>query len=204
MIDNISYLMSNIHFNSSFSTSQTNKQTNKQTNLKIFLNTAEIVPASKSSEVVFGVIPFAALRYLVGECNYGGRVTDDKDRRCLLSILETFYSSAVVDPANEGTFTFDEQGMYCLPASLSGPGDDDVGPDLNTHLVTIQQFPSNAPPGVLGLHDNAAIISALQDTGSLLGAALNLQPRAAGSGGNAASEWDSAVGALARDVLGRK
>jgi dynein heavy chain len=137
-------------------------------------------------------------------------VTDDKDRRCLLSTLETFYSPAVVDATSDTSkFSFDEAGKYCLPPSPHdeaelAAGVDDVGPEIGVHIATVLQLPLNAPPGVLGLHENAAIISALQETGSLLGAALNLQPRAAGSGGNAVSEWDSAVGALARDVLERK
>jgi len=36
-------------------------------------------------------IPFDALKYLTAECNYGGRVTDDKDRRLIVTLLEDYY-----------------------------------------------------------------------------------------------------------------
>ena len=36
-------------------------------------------------------ISFTALIYLTGECYYGGKVTDDFDRRVLKDLLSSFY-----------------------------------------------------------------------------------------------------------------
>jgi len=58
------------------------------------------------------VIQYTALIYLTGECNYGGRVTDDWDRRTLLTILTKFYCPQVV---NTDKYDFDESGVYYTP-----------------------------------------------------------------------------------------
>lgn len=42
-------------------------------------------------------IPFRGHVYLTGECNYGGRVTDDKDRRLMLSLLNMIYNNETIE-----------------------------------------------------------------------------------------------------------
>lgn len=58
-------------------------------------------------------VPFDAITYLTGECNYGGRVTDDRDRRCLMTILRDFYNSDVI--ANPNYAFVDVGPEYVLP-----------------------------------------------------------------------------------------
>lgn len=56
----------------------------------------------------YAEVQFAALRYLTGECNYGGRVTDDWDRRCLNTILARFYTPVLLDMGQ--AYLFDQSG----------------------------------------------------------------------------------------------
>lgn len=57
-------------------------------------------------------VPFEAIAYLTGECNYGGRVTDDWDRRLLLTILADFYNKDVIEKIH---YPFSPSGEYYAP-----------------------------------------------------------------------------------------
>lgn len=58
-------------------------------------------------------IPFKAITYLIGECNYGGRVTDERDRRCLITILKDFFNPDVIANSN---YSFADIGPeYTIP-----------------------------------------------------------------------------------------
>lgn len=43
-------------------------------------------------------IPWDALNYMVAEANYGGRVTDPKDRRLIKILLKNFYTDDILQP----------------------------------------------------------------------------------------------------------
>ena len=42
-------------------------------------------------------IPWDAMLYVTGHINYGGRVTDDWDRVCLISILKKYYTADILE-----------------------------------------------------------------------------------------------------------
>jgi len=130
-----------------------------------------------------GEIPYAALHYLTAECNYGGRVTDDKDRRCLANILDDFYNPEI---QKEG-YKFSPSGVYYAP-SESG---------LEGYKEYIETLPMTEGPEVFGLHDNANISCALSETSALLLTALSLQPRSSGGEGKG---WGEILGELAVDI----
>ena len=87
--------------------------------------------------------PFKALKYCIGECNYGGRVTDGKDRITLNSIMERFFNEDVLETG----YKMSDSGTYSIPAAET----------REQFLEVIERLPLVAPPEIFGFHENANI-----------------------------------------------
>ncbi len=49
-----------------------------------------------NSDYVKGKIPWQAIQYLIAECNYGGRITDDRDRRLIKVYAKEIFDDNLV------------------------------------------------------------------------------------------------------------
>jgi len=83
-----------------------------------------------------------------------------------------------------------ESGIYYVPND--GEGKADYIEFIKTEL------PLNDIPEIFGMHDNAEITSAINNTNAMLGTALSLQPRSTGGDGKSA---DSVLQELAQSIL---
>ena len=111
-------------------------------------------------------VPFKALSYLCGECNYGGRVTDDQDRRALTTILEDFYNSKVIN-LNPYEFTQRPELQAYSIVKLER---------AKEYLEICQKLPDaeEESPYLVGLHQNASIIQSQSDANQIFAAVLRL------------------------------
>lgn len=116
-------------------------------------------------------IPYDALLYMVAEANYGGRVTDPQDRRCIMTVLQDFYCPEMI---NEPNHKLSDSGAYFVPPD--GQKEDYIS-------FIESKLPINDLTEIFGMHDNAEITSAINTTTELLATALILQPRAAAAAG---------------------
>jgi dynein heavy chain, axonemal len=113
-------------------------------------------------------VPWDALNYVTGHINYGGRVTDDWDRRCLMSILSIYM---VPDTLKEG-YKFSASGTYFAPS---------IGP-LSSVVQYFESLPSSDDPEVFGMHENANVTFNTSESLLLMSTILSLQPRSTGGG----------------------
>ncbi|OAF65946.1 hypothetical protein A3Q56_06301 [Intoshia linei] len=113
----------------------------------------------------YDAIPYTVLQYTAGEINYGGRVTDDWDRRLLMNQLFDFYSEKVLTDHHNYT----ENGIYYqINPSTS---------DLKSYLDYIKSLPNNDPAEIFGLHENAKISFAQNEAVLLFSYLQKLEPK---------------------------
>ncbi|KAI9141391.1 dynein heavy chain and region D6 of dynein motor-domain-containing protein [Paraphysoderma sedebokerense] len=136
----------------------------------------------------YSEIPFKALNYLTGECNYGGRVTDEWDRRTLMNILSSYYSPQIIDNLN---YKFTETDKSYFPPPKGSYED---------YIQFIRDLPFNQSPEIFGIHQNGDITRQIAETKQLFESILKTQEKALGPRGKSS---DEAVTDTAKDIVNR-
>ena len=95
-------------------------------------------------------IPWEALEYVTGHINYGGRVTDDWDRRNLICMLRRFYGTPILE---DGYMFASDSDVYFAPPNG----------ELDDYVKYVDGLPFSDTVGLFGLHSNAKISFEKQD-----------------------------------------
>ncbi|XP_014239722.1 dynein heavy chain 1, axonemal-like isoform X2 [Cimex lectularius] len=130
-------------------------------------------------------IPYKVLSHTAGDINYGGRVTDDWDRRCIRCLLSEFYNPKT----QTENYMFDLFAYYYqLPFNSQ----------LSNYMAYIKELPINDETTLFGLHSNANISYSQGEASEAIKMLLSLQPQKTGK---AAATQDAKVAVIAKETL---
>eukprot|EP00746_Dinoflagellata_sp_MGD_P065558 gnl/MRDRNA2_/MRDRNA2_27306_c0_seq1.p1 gnl/MRDRNA2_/MRDRNA2_27306_c0~~gnl/MRDRNA2_/MRDRNA2_27306_c0_seq1.p1 ORF type:complete len:1713 (+),score=337.76 gnl/MRDRNA2_/MRDRNA2_27306_c0_seq1:612-5141(+) len=124
-------------------------------------------------------MPYKLVNYLGANINYGGRVTDEHDKKLIGVILKNLVCRETVTQGDKHKFS--PSGVYYCPNV-------ETRQDFVAYLKTL---PVNSAPEVFGLHENARIVFQRQEANDLLQGIIRMAPRATVAGG--ASSDDTLV-----------
>lgn len=130
-------------------------------------------------------VPFKAILTLTGDCNFGGRVTDDKDQLLIRTLLADYYTPEIFNDE----YKFSESGTYFAPK---------FG-EFQNYLEYIDSLPARSEPEVYGLHANADITKNQNETNVIFESLMLTRQGASGSGKEASAE--ETVSIVANNIL---
>ncbi|XP_025155775.1 dynein heavy chain 8, axonemal [Harpegnathos saltator] len=128
-------------------------------------------------------ISWQTVRYMIGEVQYGGRVTDDYDKRLLNTFAKVWFADALFA---EG-FVFHKSYPLLIFKQVSD------------YLKAIDAMSTVDPPQVYGLHSNADITYQSNTTQTVLNMIISVQPKEAGVAG--AESREVVVARQAKELL---
>jgi len=113
-------------------------------------------------------VQWEALNYMIAQANYGGRVTDPNDRILIKVIFKDICDKAI------------ENNNY----KFSGVKDYGLPPDAKyeDHLEFINNLSTADPTSIFGMHENADITCAINETNNVFNNILLTLPRVSGGG----------------------
>ncbi|XP_072356695.1 dynein axonemal heavy chain 8-like [Scyliorhinus torazame] len=117
-------------------------------------------------------VSWNTIRYMLGEVQYGGRVTDDYDKRLLNCFCKVWFSEKMF----EAKFNFYTD--YIIPLCAN----------VDAYLEFIQTLPAIDTPQVFGLHPNADITYQSNTAADILNTITNIQPKESSGGGGETRE----------------
>ncbi|XP_063774922.1 dynein axonemal heavy chain 8 [Pseudophryne corroboree] len=127
-------------------------------------------------------VSWSNVRYMIGEVMYGGRVSDDYDKRLLTCFVRMWFSEKMFDP----TFCFNTG--YKIPQCTT----------VEQYLDYVQSLPVLDTPEAFGLHPNADIICQNNMAAEVLDTIARVQPTESGRVGE---RHEAAVYQILQDML---
>ncbi len=105
---------------------------------------------------------------MIGECNYGGRITDEFDRRLVKVLLKKFFCEEFL--LNQSSYKIceeDNESNYFIP-DLSA---------YDSYIEFISKLPIITPTPIIGLNSNANILKNQQESQQFIDSLLLTLPR---------------------------
>lgn len=135
-------------------------------------------------------LPWETMRYLIGDAMYGGRVTDEWDRRVLVTYLHEFMGEFIFDQ-NQKFFFSKTDYEYAIPEAEN----------MEQFHAAIDEIPLFTSPGVFGLHSNAEISYFTNSAKDLWFNTLQMQTSDGAAAG--AVNREEYIEKVAGDILGK-